>query len=224
MQARPFRIAAGVDDIEAAGHLVQAVAVQEQRRGAHQPAALVAVHRGGAPAEGIVGTEADLDEHQQFPECIAVLHHQVELTATVVRVGGELGQSCALQQIACSDFDGVPAGAEHVRYSANRIGTYGLSPVLVPWLFAGTGNGPQTDIEVSRNVSTAGPLRIGAWDVGDTGRTDFRILGNWTDVEATGPVMEFDGVNGLEVRDTTQPLAFGRLARVTDSRVIGEVD
>ena len=121
-------------------------------------------------------------------------------------------------------FDGVPAGAEHVRFSNNVIGSYGLSPVLVPWLFAGTGEGPQSDVEVSRNVSTAGPLRIGVWNVAETGRSDFRILENWSDSEVAGPVMEFDGVDGLEVRDTYQPLTFGRLARVTDSRVVGDID
>ena len=36
--------------------------------------------------------------------------------------------------------------------------------------------------------------------------------------------MEFDGVDGLEVGDTHQPLTFGRLARVTDSRVVGDID
>jgi hypothetical protein len=121
-------------------------------------------------------------------------------------------------------FDGVPAGAEHVRFSDNEVGRYGLSPVLVPWLFAGTGEGPQSDVEVSRNVSTAGPLRIGVWNVAETGRRDFRILGNWSDTKVAGPVMEFDGVDGLEVRDTYQPLTFGRLARVTDSRVVGDID
>jgi hypothetical protein len=121
-------------------------------------------------------------------------------------------------------FDGVPAGAEHIRFSDNEVGTYGLSPVLVPWLFAGTGEGPQSDVEVSRNVSTAGPLRIGVWNVAETGRSDFRILENWSDTEVAGPVMEFDGVDGLEVRDTYQPLTFGRLARVTDSQVVGEID
>ena len=121
-------------------------------------------------------------------------------------------------------FGGVPAGAEHIRFSDNEVGSYGLSPVLVPWLFAGTGEGPQSDVEVSRNVSTAGPLRIGVWNVAGTGRSDFRILENWSDTEVAGPVMEFDGVDGLEVRDTYQPLTFGRLARVTDSRVVGEID
>ena len=121
-------------------------------------------------------------------------------------------------------FDGVPAGAEHVRFSDNVIGSYGLSPELVPWLFAGTGKGPQSDVEVSRNVATAGPLRIGAWNVENTGRTGFRILGNWSDTQVAGPVMEFEGVDGLEISDTHQPLSFGRLARVTDSRVIGDID
>lgn len=120
--------------------------------------------------------------------------------------------------------DGVPAGAEHVRISNNVVGRYGLSPVLVPWLFAGTGEGPQRDVEVSRNVATGVPLRIGVWNVRDTGRSDFRILENWSDTQVAGPVMEFQGVDGLEVRDTWQPLTFGRLARVTDSRVVGVID
>jgi hypothetical protein len=121
-------------------------------------------------------------------------------------------------------FDGAAAGAEHVRFSNNMIGRYGLSPVLVPWLFAGTGEGPQTDVEVSRNVAIGVPLRIGVWNVKETGRSDFRILENWSDTQVSGPVMEFDGVDGLEVRDTWQPLTFGRLARVTDSRVVGVID
>ncbi len=36
--------------------------------------------------------------------------------------------------------------------------------------------------------------------------------------------MEFDGVNGLQVDDTHQPLTFGRLAKVTNSNVVGEID
>ena len=121
-------------------------------------------------------------------------------------------------------FDGVPAGAEHIRYANNHIGVYGLSPVLAPLLFAGTGKGPQTDVEVSHNVVTGEPLRIGVWNVEDTGRTDFRFVGNWSDTAVTGPVMEFDGVDGLQVDDTHQPLTFGRLAKVTDSNVVGEID
>jgi hypothetical protein len=121
-------------------------------------------------------------------------------------------------------FDGVPAGAEHVRFTNNEIGTYGLSPDLVPWLFAGTGDGPQTDIDVSYNVSTAGPLRMAAWNVKESGRKDFRFLGNWSDTSVVGPVMEFDGIDQLEVRDTHQPLTFGRLAKVTNSTVIGDID
>lgn len=121
-------------------------------------------------------------------------------------------------------FDGVPAGAEHVRFTNNEIGAYGLSPILTPWLFAGTGDGPETDIEASYNVSTAGPLRLAAWNVGGSGRKDFRFLGNWSDTPAVGPVMEFDGIDQLEVSDTHQPLTYGRLAKVTNSTVIGEID
>ncbi len=36
--------------------------------------------------------------------------------------------------------------------------------------------------------------------------------------------MEFDGIDQLEVSDTHQPLTFGRLAKVTNSTVIGEID
>lgn len=121
-------------------------------------------------------------------------------------------------------FDGEPAGAEHIRYSNNRIGAYGLSPVLTPLLFAGTGKGPQTDVEVSHNIATGEPLRIGVWNVENTGRTDFRFIGNWSDTAVMGPVMEFDGVDGLQVDDTHQPLTFGRLAKVKDLNVVGEID
>ncbi len=79
-------------------------------------------------------------------------------------------------------------------------------------------------MEVSRNVATAGPLRIGVWNVENTGRTDFRIIGNWSDTQVAGPVMEFEGVDGLKVSGNHQPLTYGRLARVTDSRVIGDID
>ena len=77
---------------------------------------------------------------------------------------------------------------------------------------------------MSYNVSTAGPLRLAAWNVEDSGRKDFRFLGNWSDTPVAGPVMEFDGIDQLEVSDTHQPLTFGRLAKVTNSTVIGEID
>ena len=91
--------------------------LKEALRRVHQPAALAGVDRRHAAAEGLRLAVTHFDEHhRRRTRPGGVLHHQVELTATVVRVGGEFGQSRALQQIACSDFDSLPTGASVNRH------------------------------------------------------------------------------------------------------------
>lgn len=133
---------------------------------------------------------------------------------------------CVLDEIALYAFDiepnghsfsGVPAGAEDVRFSDNTIGTYGIDPDLTPWVFAGTGDGPQRNIEFSRNVVTGGALRIGVWNVAGSGRSDFRIVDNRSSVRVAGHTMEFSGVNDLVVSGNAQPLSSGSLVSTTSS-------
>ena len=117
-------------------------------------------------------------------------------------------------------FDGVPAGADRVRFSDNVIGTYGVSPLLASWMAAGTGKGPETNIEISRNIVNGGALRIGAWDVGGSVRANFRIVDNWSAVTVAGPTMMFEGIDGLTVSGNTQPLSSGQLMMVRNSRLV----
>ena len=128
---------------------------------------------------------------------------------------------CVLDQIALyafdiepngHSFDGVAAGTENLRLSDNTIGTYGIDRDLTPWLFAATGDGPQRNIEFSRNVVTGGALRIGVWNVAGSGRSDFRILDNRSTVRVAGSTMEFSGVDTLAVTGNTQPQSSGPLA------------
>ncbi|MFL5758044.1 MAG: hypothetical protein ACJ77N_17325 [Chloroflexota bacterium] len=114
-------------------------------------------------------------------------------------------------------FNGEAAGADNVRFSDNRIGSYGLSPALTPLMVAGTGNGPQTNVEVSRNVVTGLPLRIGVWSVEGSPRENFWITDNTSDTVAEGPTMTFEGVKGLTLSGNTQPLSGGPLARISDT-------
>jgi parallel beta helix pectate lyase-like protein len=114
-------------------------------------------------------------------------------------------------------FDGQPAGADAVRFSDNRIGAYGLSSVLTPLFMAGTGNGPETNVQVSRNVVTGRPLRIGVWSVEGSARENFWITDNVSDTVAAGPTMTFEGVKGLTLSGNTQPLSGGPLAKISDS-------
>jgi len=127
---------------------------------------------------------------------------------------------CVLDQIALYVFDiepnghvfeGVAAGAENVRFSDNTVGTYGIDSDLTPWLFAGTGDGPQRNVEFSRNVVAGGALRIGVWNVAGSGRSEFRIVDNRSAVPAAGHTMEFSGVDTLAVTGNTQPLSSGSL-------------
>lgn len=121
-------------------------------------------------------------------------------------------------------FDGVPAGADHVRFSDNVIGTYGLDSAMTAWLMAGTGVGPETNVEFSRNVVTGGALRIGVWNVGGSVRANFSITDNVGMTTVSGPVMFFEGVSGLTVSGNTQPRSRGPLARIRNSETIGPVD
>jgi hypothetical protein len=128
---------------------------------------------------------------------------------------------CVLDQIAMYPFDlepngvvkgGVLLGSENVRFSDNTIGRYTIDPAWAPLLFTGTGNGPQRNIEFSRNTVTGGPLRIGVWNVAGSLRSDFRILDNRSSSRIAGPAMDFSGVAGLTVTGNTQPLSGGALA------------
>ena len=133
---------------------------------------------------------------------------------------------CVLDQIALYAFDiepnghsfsGVAAGAEDVRFSDNTIVTYGIDHDLTPWVLAGTGDGPQRNIEFSRNVVTGGALRIGVWNVAGSGRSDFRIVDNRSSVRVAGHTMEFSDVNTLVVSGNTQPLSSGSLVSTSSS-------
>ena len=128
---------------------------------------------------------------------------------------------CVLDQIAMYAFDiepngvvmsGALLGADNVRFSDNTIGRYTIDTSWAPLLFTGTGNGPQRNIEFSRNTVTGGPLRIGVWNVAGSLRSDFRILDNRSSSRIAGPAMDFSGVAGLTVTGNTQPLSGGALA------------
>lgn len=121
-------------------------------------------------------------------------------------------------------FPSGPAGADDVRFVGNTIGRYGISPLLEPWLFAGTGRGPETDVDVSRNLVTGGALRIGVWDVDGSRRSGFHVTDNWSDATARGPTMVFEGVDGLTVSGNVQPLSSGNLMDVSRSSLVSPSD
>ena len=112
-------------------------------------------------------------------------------------------------------FAGVPAGAEHVAFVDNSVAVYGLSPALSPLLFAGTGVGPEVDVELRGTTVTGSPLRVGVWDNSGSLRRDFRIIGNSSDTPTSGPSLTFTGVDGLVVTGNVQPLLNDPLIQLT---------
>ena len=114
------------------------------------------------------------------------------------------------------------AGAQHVKFTDNTIGTkpYGDYPTdrtqADGYLFAATGSsggGPAVDIEISRNTmtdTTMGVLKIGVFNNGGA-RQDIRVLNNTASATAGGPTMSFSGTNGVTVTGNRQRLSSGSL-------------
>ena len=71
----------GGDHVEPAGRIGMAwMRREELLRGTHQPLALAAIHRGRAATEGCMFPVAHFDKHH----AVAVLHHQIQLAATLL--------------------------------------------------------------------------------------------------------------------------------------------
>ncbi len=101
---------------------------------------------------------------------------------------------------------GLP-GAVNVDFVDNALGpqAYAYNPTVHGFVFAVTGSsggGPAIDIDVSRNVLSGQPFRVGVYDNGGA-RQNIRVTYNRTDTRNTGQVMTpllfFGGVAGLAV-------------------------
>jgi hypothetical protein len=120
-------------------------------------------------------------------------------------------------------INGSPAGGVHVRFSDNILGphpysTGGNSPetgIGLPtghvFVVTGTsGGGPADDVEVSRNQVTGRSFDVGVYNNGGL-RRNIRVNSNTSDTRDSGPTMEFQGVNTLQVIGNRQPLSSGSL-------------
>jgi hypothetical protein len=120
-------------------------------------------------------------------------------------------------------INGAPAGGIHVRFSDNILGPHPYStggnspetglglPTGHAFVVTGTsGGGPADDVEVSRNQITGRSFDVGVYNNGGL-RRNIRVLSNTSDTRDSGPTMEFQGVNTLQVIGNRQPLSSGSL-------------
>jgi hypothetical protein len=119
-------------------------------------------------------------------------------------------------------FNGVAAGAKNVRFSNNVLGPQPYStgaagqPTGHMFVITGSsGGGPASGITVSGNVISGRPIDVGVYDNGGA-RLDIKVTNNRSDTSAAGPVMVFQGVDGLVVTGNIQPLTSGSLATYTN--------
>ncbi|MFL5755227.1 MAG: hypothetical protein ACJ77N_02925 [Chloroflexota bacterium] len=110
-------------------------------------------------------------------------------------------------------FSGVAAGAVHVRFSDNTLGSQPYSaggsgqPTGHLFVVTGTsGGGPADDIEVSRNSVSGRAVDVGVYNNGGL-RRNIRVVDNHSDTRVGGPVMSFSGVDTVRVTGNTQPLS-----------------
>jgi Right handed beta helix region len=110
-------------------------------------------------------------------------------------------------------FNGVAAGAAHVRFSDNTLASQPYSgggsgqPTGHLFVVTGTsGGGPADDIEVSRNSVSGRAVDVGVYNNGGL-RRNIRVVDNHSDTRVGGPVMSFSGVNTVRVTGNTQPLS-----------------
>jgi hypothetical protein len=129
-------------------------------------------------------------------------------------------------------WGGVAAGARNVRFSHNVLGTqpYGTGkggqPVGHVFVVTGSsGGGPADAVTINANVIHGRPFDIGVFNNGGL-RRNIRVIGNRSDTRAAGPVMHFNGVRTLVVRNNRQPLSRGSLVQAsacTDVLISGNV-
>ena len=126
----------------------------------------------------------------------------------------------SFDEIAISAMDiepnGADGGADGVLFLDNTVGTVAVDEAWNPWLFEANGSEDATvrNVQVIGTVSTRHGLLM---KVQRPNRFDFVIRENRSTVPADGPVMFFDGVDGLVVAGNEQPLTSGPLASIKDS-------
>ncbi len=118
-------------------------------------------------------------------------------------------------------WDGVAAGARHVRFTHNSLGRQpygtgkGIQPVGYVFVVTGSsGGGPADDILVSHNRIHGKPFKVGVFNNGGL-RRNIRVVSNHSDTRAAGPVMSFNGVRTLVVTGNRQPLSRGKLVETS---------
>jgi hypothetical protein len=120
---------------------------------------------------------------------------------------------------------------DNVYFRNNTVGSYGLSPDFTNWFFACSGGSSvsQADnIYVQNNIVTIGaPIlsphntsaKGGLATVVNRGQRIANVVftGNSTTKSGVGPVLIFEGIDGLTVTGNTQPLNSGSLVAVSNS-------
>lgn len=126
----------------------------------------------------------------------------------------------SFDQIAISAMDiepnGADGGADGVLLLDNTIGAVGVDDAWNPWLFEANGSEEASvrDVQVIGTIATRHALLMKAQR---PNRFDFVIRENRSTIPADGPVMFFDGVDGLVLAGNEQPLTSGSLASIKGS-------
>jgi hypothetical protein len=129
-------------------------------------------------------------------------------------------------------WNGVPAGARNVRFAYNVLGSQpfgtgrGNQPVGHVFVVTGTsGGGPADAVTIDHNKIYGRAFDIGVYNNGGL-RRNIRVIANRSDTRVAGPVMSFNGVRTLVVRNNRQPLSRGSLVSAsgcTDVLISGNV-
>ncbi len=129
-------------------------------------------------------------------------------------------------------WNGVPAGARNVRFTYNVLGSQpfgtgrGNQPVGHVFVVTGSsGGGPADAVTIDHNKIYGRAFDIGVYNNGGL-RRNIRVIANRSDTRVAGPVMSFNGVRTLVVRNNRQPLSRGSLVSAsgcTDVLISGNV-
>ena len=88
-----------------------------------------------------------------------------------------------------------------------------------------SGGGPADAVTIDHNVIHGRAFDIGVYNNGGL-RRNIRVIANRSDTRVAGPVMSFNGVKTLVVRNNRQPLSRGSLVSAsgcTDVLISGNV-
>jgi hypothetical protein len=120
---------------------------------------------------------------------------------------------------------------DNVRFRDNTVASYGLTPSYTNYFFACSGN---QSVAIARNiyvtgnrVSVGAPVNspnntmnkggLASWVDRGNRLGNIVFTGNTTSKAGSGPVLYFDGIDGLTITGNVQPMSSGSLAAISSS-------